>query len=104
VVGDVFDDGVVVEEGDDATLVSSTTEPPVAAGANVEMGRDLYMNVDVVEEVTQESSNERESPLVRRVTHSMTGDDGADDERDPLFFLLRVALLLMGMSISSPPS
>lgn len=34
------------------------------------------------------SSRERESPLARRVTHSIgiiTGDEGADVERDPLF-------------------
>ena len=38
-----------------------------------------------MEEETRASSRERETPLARRVTHSITGDEGADVERDPLF-------------------
>jgi hypothetical protein len=38
----------------------------------------------VEEEETRASSRERESPLARRVTHSITGDEGADVERDSL--------------------
>ncbi len=53
------------------------------------------------EEETRASSRERESPLVRRVTHSITGDEGADVERDPLFSSNEVVLSWSGSGPAS---